>query len=178
MDAGKISTRYAKAIYAYASERGEAGQLRKEFKTLSAQFNALPTLKLALDDPTVPAEKKISALLAAVGSSASESYCKTVNLIIGNGRGHYAQQIALVYDRVYRRENRIIVANLLTVEPAAEAMKSALKKLVSDNPDETVDFHAETDAAIIGGFVLEIDDIRLDASVKNQLNTIKLELTK
>jgi len=178
MDAGKISTRYAKAIFGYASEKGEAKQLREEFLSLAVQFAALPTLKKVLEDPTVPAEKKISALLAAVGKKASDSYTKTIDLVIGNGRGHYMQQIALMYDNVYRKENNIKVASLTTIEPASESIKTALSKLVSDNPKETVDFRAKTDKNIIGGFVLEIDDRRLDASVRNQLNVIKLELTK
>jgi F-type H+-transporting ATPase subunit delta len=178
MDSGIISTRYAKAIYKYAAGSGDETRLYEEMKTLSKQFPALPELNKVLENPIISSEEKIKLLTTAVGEKASETCRNVFRVIVENGRASYMQHIALVYDQVYRKEKNIVLVKLTTVNKATEEEKESMVKLISNSKTEQVDFAVETDADIIGGFVLEVEDFRLDASVKNQLNRLKLELIK
>ena len=174
MDSGIISNRYAKAIFQYASDRGEESRLREEFKILSEQFLAVPMLKFVLDDPTVSQADKVKVLTTAAGKDISDTCLQVIRLIVKNGRTHYMQSVALMYDKVYRKAKNKVILKLITTEPASNEMKNKLVNLIEKN-SEQVDFLAKTDTDIIGGFILEIDDIRLDASIKNQLNQLRLE---
>ena len=175
MDAGIISNRYAKAIFQYALERKEEDRLREELKILSEQFIAVPELKIVLDDPTVSPAMKIDVLSTAAGKKISDTCRQAFLLVIENGRAHYMQSIALMYDKVYRKAKSRMVLRLITTEPASDEMKNKLVDLVKKN-NAQVDFITKIDKGIIGGFILEIDDIRLDASIRNQLNQLRLEL--
>ena len=178
MDAGIISTRYAKAVYKYAADRGDETRLYEEMKMLCKQFMALPELNKVLENPIISSEEKIKLLTTAVGEMASET-CKNVfRVVVENGRASYMRHIALVYDKVYRKEKVIVLVKLITVNQATEDEKNSMVKLITNGKEEQVDFAAEIDADIIGGFILEVEDRRLDASVKNQLNVMKLELIK
>jgi len=178
MDAGIISTRYAKAVYKYAADRGDETRLYEEMKMLCKQFMALPELNKVLENPIISSEEKIKLLATAVGETVSET-CKNVfRVVVENGRASYMRSIALVYDQVYRKEKNIVLVKLTTVNRATEEEKKSMVELVSNGKIEQVDFAAETDADIIGGFILQVEDLRLDASVKNQLNRLKLELIK
>ena len=175
MDAGIISNRYAKAIFQYASERKEENQLREELKILSEQFFAVPLLKKVLDDPTVSSAVKIDVLTTAAGKKISDTCSQVFRLVVNNGRAHYMQPIALMYDKVYRKAKDMVVLKLTTKEPASDEVKNRLVDLIKKNSKQ-VDFVAKTDEEIIGGFILEMEDNRLDASVKNQLKQLRLEL--
>jgi len=175
MNAGIISNRYAKAIYQFALDRKEEDRLREEFRILSEQFLAVPIMKMVLDDPTVSPSVKIDVLTTAAGRKVSDTYLQVISMIIKNRRMHFIQSIALMYDKVYRKAKDKVIMKLITTEPASDDVKKKLVKLVRKN-DEQVDFAAKTDTDIIGGFILEIDDLRLDASIKNQLNQLRLEL--
>jgi len=175
MNAGIISNRYAKAIFQYALERKEESRLREELKILSEQFVAVPLMRSVLDDPTVTQTEKISVLTTAAGKKISDTYLQVIRLIVKNGRTRYMQSIALMYDKVYRKAKNRVILKLHTTEPASDDVKKKLVKLINKN-DEQVDFVAKTDDDIIGGFILEIEDLRLDASVRNQLNQLRLEL--
>ncbi len=50
--------------------------------------------------------------------------------------------------------------------------------MVQHKTQGTVEFNTEIDPNLIGGFVLEYDTYRLDASVKRQLRSILKELKK
>jgi F-type H+-transporting ATPase subunit delta len=175
MNAGIISNRYAKAIFQFALERNEENKLREEFRILSEQFLAVPLMKSVLDDPTVSQAEKINILTTAAGKTISDTYLQVISMIVKNGRTRFMQSIALMYDKVYRKAKNRVILKLITTEPASEDVKKNLVRLVNKN-NEQVDFIAKTDEDIIGGFILEIEDIRLDASIKNQLNQLRLEL--
>ena len=175
MNSGIISNRYAKAIFQFALERKEENRLREELRILSEQFFTVPMLNKILDDPTVSPAIKIDVLTTAAGKKISDTYLQVISMIVKNGRTHYMQPIALMYDKVYRKAKDKVVMKLVTTEPASDETKKKLVKLVNKN-DEQVDFVAKTDDDIIGGFILEIEDLRLDASIRNQLNQLRLEL--
>ena len=50
--------------------------------------------------------------------------------------------------------------------------------MVEAKTQGTVEFTTEVDPTIIGGFILEYDTYRMDASVKSKLNNILVELKK
>jgi F-type H+-transporting ATPase subunit delta len=178
MDSGRISTRYAKAIYQFAASCGEESRLVDEMKSITAQFGKLPALKKTLENPTVSSAEKKLLLLSAAGSDVSGACRQALSLIVDNGRAGYMPAIALMYDKVYRREKRILQVNLTTVEPISGDAEQSLVSLITGDTSEKVEFDTQFDAGLIGGFVLQIEDRQLDASVKNQLNRIRLELTE
>ncbi len=178
MDAGRISARYAKAVYEFALEKGEETRLYEEMKTLSENFLSFRTMSKVMEDPTVLPQEKIKILSIAAGMEVSDTFKSLMRLVIGNKRENYMQMIALMYQEYYRKEKGILIAKLTTTDAVSEDIKNSLRKVIAEQSHEEVDFVTRTDPAIIGGFILELDDKRLDASVRNQLNQIRIQLTE
>ena len=57
-------------------------------------------------------------------------------------------------------------------------MVKRLETMVKARTKGSVEFNTEIDPEIIGGFILEYDTYRLDASVKAKLNSILTQLKK
>ena len=53
-----------------------------------------------------------------------------------------------------------------------------MRKMVESKTNGTVEFETEVNPDIIGGFILEYDSYRMDASVKSKLNSILQTLKK
>jgi F-type H+-transporting ATPase subunit delta len=178
MDSGRISSRYAHAIYRYAEDRGDETRLWNEMKALAVQFALVPQLTKTLENPIISNQEKQSLLVSALKTGASDTYRRVTGMVTQNSRAGYMRSIALMYDRVYRKQKRLQAACILTAAPISSAEQKALISLVSKTVDETVELETLTDESLIGGFVLQINDQRLNASVKSQLNRLKVELTK
>lgn len=176
MDAGVISTRYAHAIYDYAVEKNDETKLYHSMATLAASFVEFPSMIKVMTNPTVSLEKKIELLVTAGGNQSDDTTKKVIRMVVMNGRANYMRNIALVYQEYYRKKKGTVIASLTTVTLATEEMKEHLKKVIAKATGEKVEFHAKTDKDIIGGFVLQIEDMRLDASVKDQLAKMKLDM--
>ncbi len=70
------------------------------------------------------------------------------------------------------KHNNLISAKLTTATTLNSATEERLKQLVESKTNGTVEFKTEIEPDIIGGFVLEYDTYRMDASVKSQLNAV------
>jgi F-type H+-transporting ATPase subunit delta len=149
--------------------------LREELKFLSEQFLACPSLQKTLVDPTISPSVKSELLTTAAGKEISDSCRKAIHLMVKNKRVFYIRFIAAMYDKVYRKAKDMVIMKLVTTKPASSEEKNKLVDLVKKKNDQ-VEFITETNDDIIGGFILEIEDVRLDASVKNLLNQLRLEL--
>ena len=80
------------------------------------------------------------------------------------------------YITLYRKQNNIIRGKLTTAVPVSVDVKSKMQRMVENMTNGTVEFETEVDADIMGGFVLEYDTYRMDASVKNRLREILQQL--
>jgi F-type H+-transporting ATPase subunit delta len=176
MDAGIISTRYARAIYEYAVEKGEDAGLYKEMQVLAKNFTEYPALRKVMNDPTVAPEQKIGVLTTACGIPVHATLQQAVRVVVENGRADYMENIAGMYGDVYRKAKGIVIVHLTTVEPADKKTEEALIRIIPESAGKQIEFQTAVDPGIIGGFILEIEDKRLDASVKNQLRTMSDKL--
>ena len=89
---------------------------------------------------------------------------KRVNIL-----GQIATQYGILYDQVNNKENAFVTTAIpMTSELEAKVM-AKLKTLTT----KEVTLHKSVDENILGGFVLRVGDQQYDASVSNQLNTLK-----
>lgn len=178
MDTGRISARYAKAAYDYAAEKGEENKLYEEMKLVEAAFAGFKSMARVMENPTVSPGEKLELLTTAAGRKVSVSFRNLYSLIMKNARATYSLHVALMYQEYYRKEKGIVIARLTSAEPVSEAVKARMRDLIAQDASLEVDFISRVNPELIGGFVLEVNSNQLDASVKSQLNKLKVQLVE
>ena len=88
------------------------------------------------------------------------------------------QFMANSYVTLYRKQKNVIRGKLTTAARVSADTAQKMRALVESNTQGTVEFETEVDPDIIGGFILEYDTFRMDASVKTKLNSILNTLKK
>ena len=148
-------------------------------KNLVDAFTKNPDLQKVLSNPFVETTDKENLLVSAAGKDAPKDYVDFVRLILENKREEFANLIALSYCDLYRKLNHIA---RVTVTSAAPLTEDQLKKIrnVIDNAYKgyTVELSTAVDPALIGGFVIDADNNRLDASLSNELDQLRLNLIR
>ena len=86
--------------------------------------------------------------------------------------------MAASYITLYRQQKNITRGRLITATPVSSDVEAKMKQMVVSKTRGTVEFNTEIDPDIIGGFILEYDTYRMDASVKTKLNTVLTALRK
>lgn len=177
MNSGIISIRYAKALLAYGNETATAGRLYRETGRVALSFAEQPELAGVLANPVLAERRKIELIRAAAGGSAGESFHRFVRLLLRNKRLHLLRWVCLMYGDLYRKEQHILPARLVTAAALPEAVGAALgKRLESLVPGATLEISTQIKPGLIGGYRFYYDTYRLDASVVSRLRTIREKL--
>ena len=182
MDEGLISRRYAKALLKFAQDRGTTDQIYEEVKKFEENFVSHPELQKALLNPVLSAKDKESLLAAAVGVAPGEDYLRFVRLVIHNRREAYIRSIYLMYQELYRELKQIAQVRIITALPGGYGMElneeaiGKIKSLILQKAGQEVEFIHEVDPSIIGGFIVRVDSMQLDASVNKELKLLRLKL--
>ena len=176
MDIGVIAKRYAKALLDFAVEEKCEDTIYDEVLQLITSYREVPQLAAVLGNPLLPQQQKIEVLCKAVSTqAASEVFKKFAALVVAHRRESFMLFIAHNYVTLYRELKHISIGKLITAVPVSEAVAKRLETMVEKNSQNSVDVILETtvDPDIMGGFIFQIDDQRLDASVRQQFELIK-----
>lgn len=178
MAVGVISVRYARALLKCAMELNLEDQVYQEMITLADQYNRVPELRSTIDNPMLDKDKKQALLQAACGKNLSELTKRFIHLVLHEGRDNVMQMMATSYITLYRKQKNIISGRLITATTVTPEVEQKMKQMVQSKSQGTVEFQTEVDPDIIGGFILEYDSYRMDASVQTKLDNILKELKK
>ncbi len=178
MDLGVISVRYARALLKSATDMKQEDAVYKEMQVLSRSFLQVPALRSTIDNPMLGKDKKEALLQTACGGDVSALTLRFLQLVLKEDRESTLQFMAASYVTLYRQQKNIIRGKLVTAVVVSPDTENKMKAMVESKTHGTVEFNTEVNPDIIGGFVLEYDTYRMDASVKTKLNTILNQLKK
>lgn len=176
MDLGVITIRYARALMKSAEQMKCDEAVYKDMTTLAQAYIDVPQLRRTIDNPMLPAESKKSVLMAACGGNATELTSRFIDLVLQEGREPMMQLIASSYITLYRKQKNIIHGRLITATAVSSETEQKMKQMVQQRTNGQVEFLTEVNPDIIGGFILEYDTYRMDASVQSQLRAVLKQL--
>ena len=179
MSDGLIPRRYAKALYKFAVENGDSEEIYELLKSISFKHTAIDQLKRAMLNPNVPDEEKGAFMLQLAGGKPGSSLDKFLLLCMRNNRSEYLQKISLAYVDLYREAHEIAHVVITTAVPMPDAELDSIIAIVKKRLGaKTLEIEKKIDPELIGGFTVDINGLVLDASVKRELNELRLKLQK
>ena len=178
MDIGVISVRYARALLKSATEQQLDDAVYQEMQLLAKSYIDVPQLRQTIDNPMLSKDKKEALLLTAVGGEPTTLTRAFIALVLKEDREPVMQFIANSYVTLYRQQKNVIRGRLITAARVSPATEQKMRQMVESKTNGTVEFETEVNPDIIGGFILEYDTYRMDASVKAKLNSILTTLKK
>ncbi len=177
MDNGRISVRYARALFQTAQEQGcedavydGLTRFAHNYLLAIAQFNEV------LSDPIVVQEEKVKLIEMAVGEPINDTLKQFIAFVTDQKREDKMFFIAMKYMEMYRAKHNILSTQVTTATELSEATYDKIKAFVKQTFDADAEIDVKIDPSLIGGFILDIENTRMDASVAGQLNALKNKL--
>lgn len=179
MDIGVMSVRYARALLKCAMETKIEDKVYQDMQALSASYIQVPQLRFTIDNPMLAKDKKETLLQTAAGGDKIQELTKRfIQLVLREDRENTLQFMAASYITLYRQQKNITRGKLITATAVSPETEQKMKQMVESRTQGTVEFQTEVNPEIIGGFILEYDTYRMDASVQTKLRNILTQLKK
>lgn len=177
MDIGTISRRYAKALFRYACENHTEDDVYVSMIKLSKVLMLVPDFLKALNNPILDKQRKL-LLLSEAAENNSNVITRFFNLVLKQKRERFLLFIVNSYLEHYRRKKNIYIGKLTTAVPIDVKTEESICKLIEKATSSRLEFNSHVDENIQGGFILQIDSMRIDASIEGQLNKIRKQFNE
>ena len=170
--------RYARALLKSATDQKLEDAVYQEMMTVAKSYLDVPALRHTIDNPMLSKDKKEALLIVAAGEKPCPLTKSFIALVLKEDRENVMQFMANSYITLYRKQKNVIRGKLTTAARVSAQTEQKMRQMVESKTNGTVEFETEVNPDIIGGFILEYDTYRMDASVKSKLNNILNTLKK
>ena len=172
----RAAIRYAKAMYDIASEENSINEVYKDMDLVKELYGDSLDFKNLLSNSQINYQDKKKAILALIEESNYITE-KLIDLLIHNKRVSIIGDIAISFIQLYNKHNDVKEATVITASPINEDLKSMILSKINISDHKSVSLTNIIDSSIIGGFIIRFDGKEYNASVKQNLNNLKKELT-
>jgi ATP synthase F1 delta subunit len=163
---------YAEALFEVAKEKGKLDAIRDELAQFVDALDGDHELQVFFFSPYFSTAEKIAGLKRAV-SDADRELINFLELLIEKGRMQEVFRIRRQLDELWKQENRRID---VTVTSAVELDPAVVEKVGEEIERQTgqkVELASRVDDKIIGGIVLQVGNMVLDASIRSRLDKLR-----
>lgn len=175
----RLAGRYAKSLLDLALEQGVAEAVLQDMEVIRNITEQSADFRMLLRSPVIGSDKKVSILQAVLEQKIHALTQAFLVLLTRKGREYFLPEMTTAYVRQYKVLKKIHTVKLTTAAPlSAERRSDILSKLSGSIPEGTVELSETVDADIIGGYILEMDDLAFDNSISRDLRDIKKQFTK
>lgn len=171
-----VAARYAKSLIDLAQEKGIVEEMYGDmlyFQRTIAENRALGVL---LKNPIVRNAKKWNIINAVFGGRLNPMTLSFFHIVAQKGRDNILEDIAVAFGKQYDSLKGVERATVITTVPLTEDLRRQLKaKVQTLTGGRSVELDEKQDSKLIGGYVLRVGDQQIDASLRTQLNELRLK---
>jgi F-type H+-transporting ATPase subunit delta len=175
----RLASRYAKSLLDLSVEQNALEPVLKDMEMLHDICAQNRDFTVMLRSPVIKGGKKIEILNAVFGERLHPLTKGFIELLIRKGREFFLPEMTEAFVTQYKAYKGIHEVRLTTAIAIDDILKQKIEEKVSASISKgTLDLQLQVNEDIIGGFVLEVGDKLLDASVRRDLNDIRKQFTK
>ena len=168
-DAARV---YAEALFSAGEDKGKINELQEQLAQFADAVDGDRELQVFLFSPYLSSQDKKDGLARAV-TGAEPEFVNFLELLIEKGRMPEVFRIRREYEELWKKANRRLD---VTVTSAIELDPSVVGKIgeeVERQTGEKVELSSEVDDGILGGIVLRVGNMVLDASIRTRLEKLR-----
>ena len=172
----RAAIRYAKAMYDIANEENSINEVYKDMNFINELNSDSLDFKNLLSNSQTNFQDKKKLILSLIKQSNALTE-KLIDLLIHNKRVKIIGDIASSFIQLYNKHNNIKEATIITASPINNELESKILSMIDIKDAKSVNLTNVVNPNIIGGFIIRFDGKEYNASVKQNLNNLKTELT-
>ena len=146
--------------------------------TLEALFEGSRDLVALLQSPIVKGDKKQSVLDAVLNGKVGELTASYLRILVQKGREGLVVDMVQEGQTQLRALRNIQSVTVTTAVALTDALRANILAQVAKVHKGEVDLTEKVDPDILGGYILQLGDQMIDASVKRQIQALGRELTE
>jgi F-type H+-transporting ATPase subunit delta len=167
---------YAEALFGAAREQGKIDLMREQLGALCDELDRRE-LRLFFFSPLFSTRERKEGL-ARLLSGADEIFLNFLEILIDNHRMPVIFRIRRQYDGLWQEEHRLLPVEVTSAIELDDEIARQIQERVEQQTGRTVELTRRVDESILGGLVVRVSNMILDASIRNQLERLRRQVAR
>ena len=168
---------YAESLFGVAKDKGDLDVVRDRLNQLVDALESSKDLEVFFFSPYFSSQEKLDGLQRAV-EGANPEFLNFLELLIEKHRMPAIYRIAREYEDLWKQENRRLDVTLTSAVELDPAVAEKVGAEVERQTGREVTLTSRVDEKIIGGIVLQVGNMVLDSSIRNNLEKLRQSVAR
>jgi F-type H+-transporting ATPase subunit delta len=168
---------YAEALFEVAVDRGKLDAIREQLGQFADALHSERELAVFFFSPYFSSTEKGAALERTL-SGAEAELINFFELLIDKHRMPEIFAVRRRFEELWKRENRQIEVTVTSAVALDPAIVERIGEEIARQTDHRVELASRVEADILGGVVLQVGNMVLDASIRARLEKLRTSVAK
>jgi ATP synthase F1 delta subunit len=163
---------YAEALFEVAKDKGNLDQVRDEVAQFADALAENRELREFFFSPYFSSAEKREGIERAI-SGAEEEFVNVLELLAEKHRMPLVFRIRKKFDEIWKHENRKLDVTVTSAVKLDPKVVEQIGVEIEKQTGQGVELTSQVDDSILGGLVLQVGNMVLDASIRNRLEKLR-----
>jgi ATP synthase F1 delta subunit len=168
----EIARVYAEALFGAAKDAGKLDSIREQLAQVADALESNRELQVFFFSPYFSSAEKREGIGRAI-SGAEPELVNFLELLVEKHRMPVLFRIRSRFEELWAEENRRLDVTVTSAVELDPAVVERVGKEIEKQTGQTVELTSRVDDAILGGIVLQVGNMVLDASIRNRLEKLR-----
>ena len=173
----EIAQVYARALFDVAVERDALDEIRDQLGAFADAMHESHDLAVFFFSPYFSVPEKKDGLKRTV-QDADPAVVNFLEALIERHRMPAIFRIRTDFDAMWEKERRRLPVQITSAIELDRSVVDSLGKRIGEQVDRQVEVSSDVDPDILGGVVLRVGNVILDASIKNRLEQLRKQVAQ
>ena len=175
----RVAWRYIKSLLQLAVEQKALEKVHGDMMLFNKVCEQNHAFVLMLQNPIIKHDKKASILEKIFKGKVHELTLAIFEIITRKNREPLLPAIASQFHRAYNDYRGISKATVTTAVPLDGKLRKEIEAMVKKISErDIIELEEQVDPEIVGGFVLNVGDRQVDASIENKIKLLKVKFSQ
>ena len=171
----EIARVYARSLFEVAREHGILDVIREQLAAFADELERNRELQVFFFSPYFSSQEKMDAIARAV-VDADERFVRFLQLLAERHRLPAIFRIRRAYEDLWKEENRLLSVQVTSAVELDEDTLQGIGRQIEQQTGRRVELSSNVDPDVLGGLVLRVGNMILDASVRNRLERLRKQV--
>jgi F-type H+-transporting ATPase subunit delta len=175
----RVASRYVKSLLGLAVEQGALEAVHKDMQLFSRVCRESRPFSIMLKSPVIRHDKKREILEKIFAGKVNKLTMAIIDILTRKNREPLLPSIANEFHNAYNELKGIGKATVTTTIPMDKTLRAEIEEIVKKlSKRKLVEIDEKVDKELIGGFILNMGDLRIDASIRSKLKSLQLKFSE
>ncbi|MBA2421148.1 MAG: ATP synthase F1 subunit delta [Thermoleophilaceae bacterium] len=173
----EIAEVYSRSLFEVASEHDVLDRVRDELGEFADALDESRDLQIFFFSPYFSSQEKKEGIEQAV-TEADEHFVHFLELLAERHRLPAIFRIRREYDRMWSEENKLVAVSVTTAVKLDQQIVEDIGKRIEEQTGKRIELSSTVDPGIVGGLVLQVGNMVMDASLKARLERLRKQVAR